>query len=85
MRSQECQISPGAEVPRGEAMRTPDDVAAMRTTFPRRNVLTGLLLLLTLTLFGLAFRPVPAASADKGFVTLFDYLDPGDPRAVGFR
>jgi hypothetical protein len=29
MRSQECQSSPGAEVPRGEEMRTRDDVAAM--------------------------------------------------------
>jgi len=29
MRSKECQISPRAEVPRGEEMRTPDDVAAM--------------------------------------------------------
>lgn len=29
MRSKECQISPRAEVPWGEEMRTPDDVAAM--------------------------------------------------------
>jgi transposase len=29
MRSKECQSSPRAEVPRGEVMRTPDDVAAM--------------------------------------------------------
>lgn len=29
MRSKECQISLRAEVPRGEEMRTPDDVAAM--------------------------------------------------------